>query len=35
VPFYLEWWSFVLLIALWALVPLAAGYWRFSRADLN
>jgi ABC-2 type transport system permease protein len=35
VPFYLEWWSFVLLLALWALVPLAAGYWRFSRADLN
>jgi ABC-2 type transport system permease protein len=34
-PVYLEWWVFALLLLAWTVLPLAAGYWTFSRADLN
>ncbi|WP_246988930.1 ABC transporter permease subunit [Halorientalis marina] len=34
-PLYLQWWVFVLLLLAWTALPLAAGYWTFSRADLN
>lgn len=35
VPFYLQdWFAAVVLIA-WIAIPLAIGYWRFERADLN
>lgn len=34
-PFYLtEWFGAVVLLA-WIVVPVALGYWRFQRADLN
>ena len=33
-PFYLEPWSLLVVLALWALVPLGLGYRAFSRADL-
>jgi len=34
-PFYLtEWFGAVVLLA-WVVVPVALGYWRFQRADLN
>jgi ABC-2 type transport system permease protein len=34
-PTYLAWWVFALLLIVWTVVPLAAGYWAFARADLN
>jgi ABC-2 type transport system permease protein len=34
VPFYLEGWSAVAILVLWAIVPVAVGYLRFRRTDL-
>ncbi|ELZ09920.1 ABC-2 type transporter [Halovivax asiaticus JCM 14624] len=33
-PFYLQHWFAFVILALWIVVPLAIGYWRFERADL-
>lgn len=33
-PFYLEAWFSVLVMLLWILVSLTAGYWRFQRIDI-
>lgn len=33
-PFYLQRWTALVLLALWITVPLAIGYWRFGNADL-
>jgi ABC-2 type transport system permease protein len=35
VPVYLEWWVFALLLLAWTVLPLVAGYWTFTRTDLN
>lgn len=34
VPFYLQHWFAVVVLAIWIALPLALGYWRFSRAEL-
>jgi ABC-2 type transport system permease protein len=34
-PFYLEWWVFVLVLTAWTVLPLLGGYWAFERADLD
>lgn len=34
VPFYVGWWAAVLVLVVWAVVPLLAGYWRFRDTDL-
>ncbi|NUB90040.1 ABC transporter permease [Haloterrigena sp. SYSU A121-1] len=34
VPFYLYHWFAVVVLGIWLGLPLALGYWRFSRADL-
>lgn len=34
VPFYLSGWFMLVILAVWAGIPLALGYLRFSRADL-
>ncbi|WP_440991693.1 ABC transporter permease [Haloarchaeobius baliensis] len=33
-PFYVDWWMGVLLLVLWAVVPLVVGYRRFRSGDL-
>jgi ABC-type transport system involved in multi-copper enzyme maturation permease subunit len=33
-PVYIDWWTGLLLLALWVVVPLAVAYRRFSRGDL-
>lgn len=33
-PFYLQHWFAFVLLALWIVVPLTIGYWRFEHADL-
>jgi len=33
-PVYVGWWAALLVLVIWAVLPLAAGYRRFSRADL-
>lgn len=33
-PFYLDHWFAFAILALWIIVPLAIGYWRFERTDL-
>lgn len=33
-PIYVDWWSALLLLALWVVVPLAIGFRRFRTADL-
>ena len=33
-PVYLEHWVAFLILAVWIVVPLAIGYWRFGRTDL-
>lgn len=35
VPVYLSEWTSVAVLLAWFLVPVAIGYWRFQRADLN
>ncbi|ODR81716.1 ABC transporter [Haladaptatus sp. W1] len=35
VPFYLEGWFALALLALWLVVPVALGYWQFERADIS
>lgn len=35
VPLYLSEWASVAVLLFWFLVPVAIGYWRFQRADLN
>jgi ABC-2 type transport system permease protein len=35
VPFYLEGWFSLVILALWLVVPVALGYWRFERADIS
>ena len=35
VPFYVQWWVFVLVLLAWTVVPLLLGYWTFTRADLD
>ncbi|MFC4246222.1 ABC transporter permease [Natribaculum luteum] len=34
-PFYLTEWGSVVVLLAWLVVPVAVGYWHFSRADLN
>lgn len=34
-PFYLTEWASVAVLLVWAIVPLAIGYWQFEAADLN
>lgn len=34
VPFYLQHWFAVVVLGVWIALPLALGYWRFSRAEL-
>lgn len=34
VPFYLQYWFAVVVLGIWTALPLALGYWRFSRAEL-
>lgn len=34
-PFFLQDWFGFVILAVWMTVPLAIGYWRFSRADLG
>lgn len=34
VPFYLTGWASLAVLAVWLVVPLAVGYWRFAVADL-
>ena len=34
-PIYLQDWVAVPILLLWIAIPLAIGYWRFERADLN
>lgn len=34
-PLYLQDWVAVPILLVWIVVPLAIGYWRFERADLN
>lgn len=34
-PFYLSEWFGVAVLLAWFVAPLAVGYWRFARADLN
>lgn len=34
-PFFVRPWFMLVLLALWTVVPLALGYWRFERADLG
>jgi len=33
-PVYLSEWAALVVLALWLVVPMAVGYWRFQRADL-
>lgn len=33
-PIYLSEWAALVVLALWLVVPIAVGYWRFQRADL-
>jgi ABC-type transport system involved in multi-copper enzyme maturation permease subunit len=33
-PVYVDWWAALLVLVLWAVVPLAVGYRRFSNSDL-
>lgn len=33
-PFYVDWWTALLILLLWSVVPLAVGYRRFRAADL-
>ncbi len=33
-PIYLSEWAALVVLGLWLAVPMAAGYWRFQRADL-
>ncbi|WP_175424132.1 ABC transporter permease subunit, partial [Haladaptatus sp. W1] len=35
VPFFLEKWFMLVILAAWLVVPLVLGYWRFERADLG
>lgn len=35
VPVYLSEWASVAVLLVWFVVPVAIGYWRFKRADLN
>jgi ABC-2 type transport system permease protein len=35
VPVYVRWWVFALVLLAWTVVPLVAGYWTFTRADLD
>lgn len=34
VPFYVDWWAALALLAAWCVVPLALGFFRFRRSDL-
>jgi len=34
-PFYLQEWFMIVIMAMWVVVPLALGYWRFRGADLS
>jgi ABC-2 type transport system permease protein len=34
-PFYVSEWFAVVVLLAWFVVPVALGYWRFARADLN
>lgn len=34
VPIYLTGWAAIVVLAAWAVVPVAVGYWRFREADL-
>ncbi|MFC6962499.1 ABC transporter permease subunit [Halocatena marina] len=34
-PFYLDGWFMLVILAVWLVVPLLLGYWRFERADLG
>jgi ABC-2 type transport system permease protein len=35
VPFYLEDWFAVVVLAAWGVIPVVLGYWRFERSDLG
>ena len=35
VPFYVQNWFGLVILALWLVVPVALGYWRFERADIG
>ena len=35
IPFYLEDWFGLVVLAVWLVVPLALGYWNFRQADLS
>ncbi|MCO8244440.1 ABC transporter permease subunit [Haladaptatus sp. AB643] len=35
VPFYLDNWFAFVILALWLVLPLAFGYWRFKRVDVS
>ncbi|WP_128477511.1 ABC transporter permease [Halorussus pelagicus] len=35
VPFYVQNWFCLVILALWLVVPVALGYWRFERADIG
>ncbi|KZN24470.1 ABC transporter [Haladaptatus sp. R4] len=35
VPFYLTGWFAIVILALWLVVPLGLGYWRFKGADIS
>lgn len=34
VPWFVDWWTAVLVLVAWIGVPMLVGYWRFVRADL-
>ncbi len=33
-PAYVDWWMALLLLVLWAVIPMGVGYWRFVNSDL-
>ncbi|MFB6354467.1 MAG: ABC transporter permease subunit, partial [Halobacteriales archaeon] len=35
VPWYLQDWMSVVVLVAWGVVPVALGYWRFTRVDLG